>query len=243
MAVSERRLETCCLCIPLRLGVFLNACFTIFGSLMMIFFKQYAEDTMRLFGGGYVLFSRVVIRFIEVTGIFWGIMGVLGAWHLKEGYLEVYNMYQMVRCAAWIGMYMTDLPILLDCETWLMDLNGAMKKYGWNPIVYKIALAGNCVTERTYFIIFSSLGLVFFVYLTWVNQRLQNIIGEENKYLIRLPQGQTSGAFFQESAGEKSRLLKFANANRPGTSHLVGKPVKAHGAHPKDWSRPQVGNE
>jgi len=220
----------------------MNGCFTILGSLFMIFFKRYAEDSMRMFGGGYVLFSRVVIRFIEVTGVFWGVMGVLGAWNMKEGYLEVYNMYQMVRCLAWIGMYVTDLPILMDCEMWLVDLNGAMKKYGWNPIVYKIALAGNCATERTCFIFFSSLGLIFFVYLTWVNQRLQNIISQENKYLIRLRATETSPAFFQNSNGERTRLLHHANDNKPGASHLVGKPVMAkHGADPKSFSRPQVG--
>jgi len=224
----------------LRLGVLLNALVTIFSSVMMIFFKQYAEDSMRMFSGGYVLFSRVVIRFIEVTGMFWGIMGVLGAWNLREGYLEIYNMYQMVRVVSWLGMYVTDFPILWDCEMWMVDLNGAMKKYGWNPIVYKIALSGNCVTERTCFIIFSSLGLLFFVYLTWVNVRLQRIISEENKYLIRLPQSQTSGAFFQVSSGEKSRLLDMANDHRPGAAHLVGPPVRTHGVHSKERSRPQV---
>lgn len=250
MAVrSGQNLETCCMCIPLRLGVFLNAVMTIFGSLMMVFFKQYAEETMRLCGGGYVLFSRVVIRFIEVTGVFWGVMGLLGAWQLKEGYLEIYNMYQMTRCIAWVGMYVTDLPILWNCEMWILDINGAIKKYGWNEIMYKIALAGRCQSERTYFILFSTAGLMFFLYLTWVNQRLQNIIGEENKYLIRLPQGATSSAFFQESRGEKRHLLSIAKGNEAG---VVGQTVrvagrkdkpKKHNKGPQDWNAPSHDTE
>lgn len=207
-ATSVRHGATCCLCIPLRLGIFMNAVGTITGSLLMICMKHEFEENMRIFGGGYVMLSRVIIGFIELTGCIWGIIGAMGAWQCKEHFLEIYNTYQMIRVLAWFGMYVTDGPSLWYCELWMTDIEAAIKMQGYNPIMYKIALEGRCASERFYFFFFSSIGLAFFIYLTRINQVYQKMLNEEPAYLFRIPKLNAGGQFAVESLGERRYLLR-----------------------------------
>jgi len=154
----------CCLCIPIRLGVFLNAAVTIASSIFMIFMKRRTEEYTRVFNGGYVLQSKVIIGFLELTGALWGVIGMIGTWQQKASYVRIYNYYQMTRCLCWAGMFYTDIPVLLKCELWQTDINQAMKEQGWNPTMYEIALSGNCVYERTLFLILST-SCFFFLHL------------------------------------------------------------------------------
>lgn len=217
---SEVKIRTCCFCIPLRLGVFLNAIFTICGSIVMIFMKHQYDDALRVFGGGYAIQSRVLIGFIEVTGCMWGVIGMLGTWENRGSYVKIYNYYQMVRLGAWVLMYFTDLPVLMQCEMWVTDINRALKDQGWNPVMYRIAFSGQCYNERALFILCSTLGFFFFAYLTYVNLLYQDLLEEEPDYVLRVHKHSPNGAFFAQSLGEDSRLMK--NDQNLG----VGEPVK-----------------
>jgi len=226
-ATAVRSGATCMFCIPLRLGIFINAIGTIIGSCFMIGMKHEFEENMRIFGGGYVLLSRVIIGFIELTGCVWGIIGAMGAWQCKERFLEIYNNYQMIRVAAWLGMYVTDGPVLWNCELWMTDIQAAIKSQGYNPIMYKIALEGRCAQERFYFFFFSSIGLMFFIYLTRINQVYQEMLAAEPAYLLRVPKYNAGGAFHAESLGERRYLLSGAEGK---------------GDQPKPvWSKDEVG--
>merc|ERR1719405_27309 len=90
----KRYRPLCCVCIPLRLGVFLNALFTLALSVIMSVAKDKAEEETRIVGGGYTVVSRTIIFFIEVTGIFWGICGIIGAYRCEWSYVRLYNLYQ-----------------------------------------------------------------------------------------------------------------------------------------------------
>jgi len=215
---------TCCCCIPLRLGVFLNAIVTVFGSIVMVFSKHQTESAMRVFGGGYVIQSRVIIGFVEVTGCMWGVLGILGAWHNKASYVKIYNYYQIVRCCCWVLMYFTDLPVLMQCELWVTDIHKALEQQGWNPVMYEIAFSGQCYNERILFIICSTFGFFLFAYLTYVNQLLQDLLDEEPKYLMRIAKDLPNGAFFTQSLGEKASLQ--VKDQKYSASNVVGTPVR-----------------
>lgn len=189
---------------------------------------------MRIFGGGYVMISRVLIGFLELTGCVWGILGALGAWQCKEQYLRVYNTYQMARVLMWLGMYITDGPVLWHCELWMTDIKAAIEMQGYNPVMYKIALEGRCPQERFYFFFFSSVSLMFFIYLTRINQIYQEQLAEEPAYLLRVPKQNAGGAFCQESLGETRYLLRG--------QEQVGFAVKAprSGAEPGAKYSPQI---
>lgn len=195
---------------------------------------------MRIFGGGYVLLSRVIIGFLEVTGCVWGIIGLMGVWQCKEHFLEIYNTYQMIRVIVWCGMYITDGPVLWHCELWMTDIKAAIEMQGYNPIMYKIALEGRCQSERFYFFFFSSLSLLFFIYLTRVNQIYQEQLGEEPGYLLRIPKHNPGGAFYAESLGERKHLLHGHDQVGPAI-HAVSRSGTEKGAYydPQTYGGPQ----
>jgi len=234
-ATSVRHLNTCCFCIPLRLGIFINACGTIVASSFMIFAKHEFEESMRIFGGGYVMISRVLIHALEITGCMWGVIGAMGAWQCKERFLEIYNTYQMARVLMWFCMYATDGPVLWHCELWMTDIKAAIEMQGYNPVMYKIALEGRCPQERAYFFFFSTVSLLFFIYLTRINQIYQEQLAEEPAYLLRIPKQNAGGAFCQESLGETRYLLR-------GSEQVVGDAVKAprSGVEPGAYRSPQT---
>lgn len=224
-AQSERQAQLCCLCFPLRIGVFLSAAFTVLASSTLLLFKTQFEHSMRIFGGGYVQVSAVIIGFIEVTGTIWGVIGMLGVWHNRGSYVRIYNYYQMTRLIAWVMMYFTDLPALLSCELWVTDIKQALKQQGWNPAMYKIAFSGQCFEERALFVICSISAFIFFAYLTWLNQQYQDMLEEEPNYILRIPKTMPNGAFIAhhpKGDTDASRLLLTADLN----SKYVGDPVK-----------------
>lgn len=203
---AAQSMPTMFCCIPLRMGVFLNALFTIIMCMMMLMWRSTFEDSIRVFTGGYALGSRVICHAVDATGCLWGVMGVLGAWNCRASYVQIFNLYQCVRCLAWIGMYLVDVPVMMDCELWITDINKALEKQGWNVVMYNVAMSGHCVTERYQFFVYSSFGLVLFVYLTVSAYKLQAFLQEEPRYLLRIPKDIPSGSFYAQSLGERTQL-------------------------------------
>jgi len=196
-----------CCCVPLRTAVFLNALCTIFNSLMYIFFHGLLKldvGAVRIFTGGYALQSRVVISILMFTGVIWGAIGLIGALRLKSSFLRIYNIWQMARLAGWVCMYFTDVPLLWRCELWRTHLDEANGMYGWNPIMYDVAMSNLCDTERLLFTFFSTISLAFFAYLVHVNQRLIADLEQEPKYLLRLTD-RPDGAFYAYNKFGKAR--------------------------------------
>merc|ERR1719482_2565789 len=110
----------------------------------------------------------------------------------------------------------------MKCEMWQTDINQALKEQGWNPTMYEIALGGNCVKERTLFFILSFSAFFFFIYLTYINTKLQEMLQNEPKYLLRIPKDLPMGAFYTQSLGERSALLTEEKKHQ-----LVGAPIRS----------------
>lgn len=121
----------------------------------------------------------------------------------------------MIRVASWIVMYFTDLPVLMQCEMWVTDINRALKTQGWNPVIYKVAFSGHCYSERVLFIICSTAGFVCFLYLTYITQLYQNMLEEEPIYIMNRAKDLPNGAFFTRSLGEKAALIQRQNVGQP----------------------------
>lgn len=218
--------ETMCCCIPLRTAVFLNALFTVLFSLSMLLFRSYVEDQVRQFTGGYSRVTCVIIRVIELTGLCWGTMGVIGVIYLKSSYIKIFFGYQLARLAAVAIMYYIDIPLLWTCEEWRADLHGSIKKYGFNDIIYTVAMSNECVHERRNFYLFSGVFSLLMIYAAQINYRFQAQAEDEPKYLLRIPKDYPDGAFYTVSSGslrDKNHIKKMAMLGHSGhdTGHWV----------------------
>jgi len=223
---------TCLLCFPLRLGVFIAAILTSVGSIWVIYFKKNHTVQSRMFFGGYGGYASLFGQVVDYLGVVWGIWGVIGCWQMKEGYLAMYNYYNMLRVATWGYVLYTDFPLLWNCEEWALDLDGAVKRHGWNPVMYAVGTSGACVPTRFYFNFFISTGLLLFFYLIWVNIQLQRLIASEPAYLLRLPAVKLDPAYYAYSLGERAPLMGERNHRRddlPKRIPTSGVEASAHG--------------
>lgn len=198
---------TCLICFPLRLGIFLAAIATSVGSIWAIHLKENYGDQARMLFGGFSFYSVLFGKIIDYVGIVWGLWGVIGCWDMKEGYLKMYNHFNMLRVAVWLSVLYYDFGLIWNCEEWALDLDGAVKRHGWNPTMYKLGRSGGCVPTRFYFNIFIPGGILLFTYLIWANIQLQRLISSEPAYLLRLPAVKLDPAYYAYSLGEKSALL------------------------------------
>lgn len=176
---------TCCVCIPYRLGVFINAFGTVFMAFMMIFGKNFDwfEAAVRQIYGGYTLYSKICVGVLEVSGMIWGVIGMSGAIANSATRIGIFLMYQYARVTIWLIVYCLDMPELWTCETWVNNIDAKLKE-GWNPTMYSVALNGRCFQERWIFGVFSLFALGFFVYLTYVNQRFYKKLQHQLTYKL-----------------------------------------------------------
>lgn len=195
--------QTVFLCIPLRLGVLFFATFTACTSLFYIIDWEYSQDLFRHFAGGYSLATRVLLGAVEITGLLFGLLGVMGAWYAKRRYVVLFNVWQAFRVVAWIFMYYADIPVVAKCEEWVHSVRGMTEAHGWNPIMYKVALAGECSHERTHFFVFSSVTFVLFLYVAWGTMRYADFMARLPRHLLQVPKDMTSNAFYAKSYGSE----------------------------------------
>lgn len=216
-----KRGQYCCLCIPLRLSVFLNGAVTLWMGATVILFG--GQESKRIFTGGYVTNSFVLINLIETTGALFGIIGMIGCWQNKASYLKIFFQYQVARVLAWMYMIHLDLPVLQACELWIVDINKAMASQGFNTTMYKIAFSGQCITERMMFMIFSTGTLLLWAYLTYMNHLAYLALDEEVKFLLRIPKDLPGGTHYSRSLAEKESLLAYQPG--PTGGNVVGPPT------------------
>lgn len=252
---AVQKLPSMCCCVPLRMGVFLNALATVVLSFVGLVMHN-SLHILHTFMGGYDLKSRVVVGAMECVGLVWGWVGVIGAWRNDAHYVRIFNYYQMFRIVVWIGMYFIDVPIMWNCELWITDINGALKQQGWNPLMYNIAMGGNCRRERISFFVGSTLCFFIFVYCWEAVSRFINDLEYEPRYLLRVPKEIPSGSFFAETVMEGERTLLAPElpekpaqllwqAPRPGVPGMEIKPGALlrtpHGTFPSSQQVPMMG--
>lgn len=194
-----------CMVLPLRLGIFLVAIFTVVWSAALLLFPSFAES-MVIFTGGYCLKSRVALGIAEFTGIVFGICGILGCWYCKRNYVMTFNCWQAYRILTFGYVYYVDVPLLNKCEWWVNDIDEMIKEHGWNDLMYRIAMAAVCDVERARFWVFSIASLLLLCYVFACTHRYLEEVGKVPKHLLRIPKDLTSGAWYSHSLGEKQHM-------------------------------------
>jgi len=99
--------DTMCMVMPLRLGIFLVAVFTVLWCATLLIFPSFAQS-MVIWTGGYCLKTRVALGIAEFTGIVFGICGIIGVWYCKRSYVMTFNCWQVFRILVFGFVYYVD---------------------------------------------------------------------------------------------------------------------------------------
>lgn len=186
--------DVACCCVPLRTAVFLMSVFSTINALLAFFFPRFLSSGQSAMGG-YSVPSRVVVGATQVTGVFFGPIGCLGASELNVSLLNTYNYYQLLRLSGMFFMLYQDIPLLSDCNVWRTDLNGAIKKYGWNPQMYNVAMGNTCLQTQIDFVLTAFFTIIIYTYLISLTRRLIWTTEATPKYLLSMPQDTPNGSF------------------------------------------------
>jgi len=238
--------DTACCCVPLRMAVFLISVLSTFNAVLSVFFP----GSGGVGTGGYDVTSRVIVGATQITGLFFGPIGCMGAYDLNVNLLSAYNTYQLVRLAGMFLMFYRDIPLLSDCDLWKTDINAAIAKYGWNPAMYNVAMGNNCLQTTTSFALISVFSVIIYVYLISLTRKLIWDTEMTPKYLLAMPRDVPSGSFvrhnrtqgrskppYEALLGKKATQQRgLLSANQQGG--LVGQPVygAAPGMNPQNFS-------
>lgn len=187
--------DSMCCCVPLRTAIFITALGHAILSWALIFARQFVHSEIRIFTGGYSMWSRTIIDVVDVAGAFFCPLGVVGALHLKASYLKAYQYYLILHIPAAMVMYFTDIPLLWNCDLWRTNTQQAIEKYGWNAVVYDLAMSSRCGEERFSFVVKNGLAMLFFLYIVAGTQRFLKELEDEPPYVMRLPKDTPNGAF------------------------------------------------
>lgn len=178
---------TGCCCVPLRTAIFMLSLFSVVVALIAFLEPNSAE--------GLAVSSHMVSGVVEIAGFFFGALGAIGAWELQANLLVMYNYFQIARLLAKCYMMYTDAPLLLDCELWRTDINAAIKKYGWNPSMYNMAMENYCSQSLLSFVIINTFLFWLYVYLISLTRKLIWFCETAPKYLLSMPKEAPSGVF------------------------------------------------
>jgi len=201
---SQRYQETVFYCMPLRLGIFAFAAFTCLSSVIYCLDKTGWESAFRFFDGGYALASRVIIGAIQVTGVLAGWVGLMGVWYVKTNYVLAFYYWQIFRIVGTLLVYIVDIPLLMHCEGWINSVDLLVKEYGWNQLMYDIAMAGQCEHERDGFFICTSMAAGCFMYLTSSTGRYLDAMDTMPRHLLRVPKDAPDGCYYAHALGERA---------------------------------------
>lgn len=223
-------------CVPLRTAVCLTGLGCTLLGLAMLSSRASVQEDLRPLIGGYAPTSRSLIGLLTTSGILFGFIGAAGAIQMKASWLQLFLAYQVVRLLIWLPVYYMDLPLLWTCEVWMTNLQAAIHKFGWNDVIFHVALNNQCPTERSAFLTYSFPCFLFWLYCTSVTQQLLAEIETEPRHLLK---DVVSGAFYTRSLATQSiarhmeeqeaRRQQEKEAEEQARAHARPGPDRHHG--------------
>jgi len=198
--------ETMFSVIPLRLGVFLLSVCTFATSLGYCIDRHAWHSVFRHFEGGYFPSSWVIVGAMQISGVVAGLSGVIGTWHVKASRIRICNIWQYLRIIGVAVTYYFDLPLLRDCEGYVNTVERMTEEYGWNDLLFQIALRGRCAWERQLFLVCAFVYLVILMYVAQSTSRSLDLVERVLSARQVRANDLSSGAHDAHSTGESSRL-------------------------------------
>lgn len=203
MGLSDKDMGICCLVVPLKFGVGLIAMFQ-FSMAILAVVALFSED-VRLQANGYNTSVYYLPSIVNLFGLVFGIIGLLGVYDDKMGWVRAFNWYIILKLLVLIGVGIADFWTLLHCETYLTHPVGTVRStyQTWigsqtaveteNPLLYVIALRGVCEHARFAYVLGLTLDLCVHVYFAYCCFGYGRLLADGPRYGIDF--GEQHGTF------------------------------------------------
>ncbi|CAE7939545.1 unnamed protein product, partial [Symbiodinium necroappetens] len=146
-------------CIPIRLTVLTSAVIVTLTSFLYIVDYRLFNQLFRSFVGGFGVGGNIATCLAEYSGLLFGVLGVMGTWSGRRDWVKSYNAWLWFRLLCYGVMYFFDFPLIAHCEDFVNSLQPTTEKYGYNPLMYNIAMNSQCSSTRTRFLVCSILNV------------------------------------------------------------------------------------
>jgi hypothetical protein len=193
-------------CLPYRLGVLLTACVAWSSSVLFLASKDAWYHVFKHFNGGHTMSAKIVIGCVQYSGLLFGLVGILGAWLNRRGYVVYYNGWQVLRVVGWCVMYAFDVPVIHNCEEFVNNVSGMVEQHGWNENMFNAAMEGTCTVLRKPFFVCSSFAIIYYLYCVYATYKYTVHMDKLPKHLLRPPKDLPSSTFYSHSTGERSYM-------------------------------------
>eukprot|EP00747_Dinoflagellata_sp_TGD_P162656 gnl/TRDRNA2_/TRDRNA2_180503_c0_seq1.p1 gnl/TRDRNA2_/TRDRNA2_180503_c0~~gnl/TRDRNA2_/TRDRNA2_180503_c0_seq1.p1 ORF type:complete len:237 (+),score=37.25 gnl/TRDRNA2_/TRDRNA2_180503_c0_seq1:130-840(+) len=223
----QKDVGNCCFCIPLRNGVGMLALLHFIHAFVCIV-NLFSPDT-RLQSGGYNPNTDRLQCFSGALGIVFAIIGLLGVYDNKVGWIRVYNYFQWSKLLICVIVYICDMYELRKCESWAGMIQSQV---AYNPALDFVAKNGLCSRVRLDYSIGWFLDVALFFYFAWVSNEYCSKMAMDPPYIISFAARDQSAdhmnvRFFDQQIGEPSQYLE--KTERP--TALAGKTYGAMGSN------------
>lgn len=208
-ARGEVEADVACCCVPLRTAVFLVSLNSSLTGVCFILFQEGKSsgemDSLALFEGGFSFTNRAIYGILVIVGALMGLFGIMGAVQLLGRYVRYFMYFMFCHFVALAFSLIHDIPIILNCEEWKTNLEGSIKEYGWNELMYSIAVKNECWQERWAYFIGSAWQLIYVLYVVNICQRLCAELDEEPRFLLKVHKDHPDGVFYTKSLACRTR--------------------------------------
>lgn len=158
--VFDRDHGTCCLVLPLKLGVGLSAMLVFVHSLVCIL--ALLSSDIRFQQTGYNTHVYYLPAITGSFGLVFGFLGMLGTFDDKWYQLWWFNRFFAVMLALMLVSIIADFSTLSHCDTFKNNPNREM-----NPQLFALSEAGVCPWARWSYVIGCAVDFGFWAYLFW----------------------------------------------------------------------------
>lgn len=219
-ATSLIRWKTCCLCIPIRLGVLLVSICVVLATAYYLY--NPTTHPCRHWLGGYTSLTQLIVGLTQGSGLFFGLVGAVGAYRNKKDFVTAFLMWQLAVLASQIFVFYKDVVALMPCETWVNDIADMTQGGKWNQIMFDIAMSAKCPSERQDYFVLSTLFKLLFLYVVYFTSSYLDSLNSVPKHLLSIHKDPAPGVFYADSRAAPNALIKPPVQQMHGYGGMVG---------------------
>mmetsp|Transcript_77808 Transcript_77808/g.137219 ORF Transcript_77808/g.137219 Transcript_77808/m.137219 type:complete len:252 (+) Transcript_77808:233-988(+) len=153
---------TCCICMPLKLGVSIVSMLVVTDAMVCIIASMTGD--IRFQPNGYSETFYHLPTYVGVGGLFFGMIGILGIYDDKPDWMRALVYFLFCKVAAIAVSCLADYITLGKCNSWLSSIEHITNE---NEQLTKLAEADLCPFGRFAYALGASIVITFWVYCTY----------------------------------------------------------------------------